>query len=186
MSAGRNDPCPCGSGKKHKKCCGAIIPIAREMAPNLATPNQARACGSCTACCEGWLAGNIHGHEMKPGVPCHFMRPGGCSIYESRPASPCKTFICSWARAGSVLPDEFSPQRLGVIVIDVRWRDRPAFLLKAAGTDPDETLLSWMAAYSRHTGTPFYYEQRGEKLAYGPPEFQADVMARAQRGEALW
>jgi SWIM/SEC-C metal-binding protein len=19
---GRNDPCPCGSGKKHKKCCG--------------------------------------------------------------------------------------------------------------------------------------------------------------------
>ena len=22
-AAGRNDPCPCGSGKKHKKCCGA-------------------------------------------------------------------------------------------------------------------------------------------------------------------
>ncbi len=21
-SVGRNDPCPCGSGKKHKKCCG--------------------------------------------------------------------------------------------------------------------------------------------------------------------
>ncbi|PWF45421.1 hypothetical protein C7C56_017890 [Massilia glaciei] len=20
---GRNDPCPCGSGKKHKKCCAA-------------------------------------------------------------------------------------------------------------------------------------------------------------------
>ncbi|NLB77381.1 MAG: hypothetical protein GX796_00625, partial [Clostridiaceae bacterium] len=20
---GRNDPCPCGSGKKYKKCCGA-------------------------------------------------------------------------------------------------------------------------------------------------------------------
>ncbi|HKR89982.1 MAG TPA: SEC-C metal-binding domain-containing protein [Phenylobacterium sp.] len=20
---GRNDPCPCGSGMKHKKCCGA-------------------------------------------------------------------------------------------------------------------------------------------------------------------
>jgi hypothetical protein len=23
QSVGRNDPCPCGSGKKHKKCCGA-------------------------------------------------------------------------------------------------------------------------------------------------------------------
>ena len=22
MKTGRNDPCPCGSGKKHKKCCG--------------------------------------------------------------------------------------------------------------------------------------------------------------------
>ncbi|MBW2689835.1 MAG: SEC-C domain-containing protein, partial [Deltaproteobacteria bacterium] len=20
---GRNDPCPCGSGKKYKKCCGS-------------------------------------------------------------------------------------------------------------------------------------------------------------------
>lgn len=23
QSVGRNDPCPCGSGKKYKKCCGA-------------------------------------------------------------------------------------------------------------------------------------------------------------------
>ncbi len=23
---GRNDPCPCGSGKKYKKCCGANEP----------------------------------------------------------------------------------------------------------------------------------------------------------------
>jgi len=22
---GRNDPCPCGSGKKHKNCCGAGV-----------------------------------------------------------------------------------------------------------------------------------------------------------------
>ena len=22
---GRNDPCPCGSGKKYKKCCGADL-----------------------------------------------------------------------------------------------------------------------------------------------------------------
>ena len=23
QDVGRNDPCPCGSGKKYKKCCGA-------------------------------------------------------------------------------------------------------------------------------------------------------------------
>lgn len=26
MKIGRNDPCPCGSGKKQKKCCGAYVP----------------------------------------------------------------------------------------------------------------------------------------------------------------
>ena len=22
---GRNDPCPCGSGKKYKRCCGLVV-----------------------------------------------------------------------------------------------------------------------------------------------------------------
>jgi SWIM/SEC-C metal-binding protein len=26
---GRNDPCPCGSGRKYKKCCGANAPAWR-------------------------------------------------------------------------------------------------------------------------------------------------------------
>ena len=30
---GRNDPCPCGSGKKHKKCCGT----AKAAGPDVAT-----------------------------------------------------------------------------------------------------------------------------------------------------
>ena len=34
---GRNDPCPCGSGQKHKKCCGrAGAGAAADAAP--ATP----------------------------------------------------------------------------------------------------------------------------------------------------
>ena len=42
----RNDPCPCGSGKKFKKCCGAEkssasneftpdIPMSKEVNPRL-------------------------------------------------------------------------------------------------------------------------------------------------------
>jgi len=27
---GRNDPCPCGSGKKYKKCCGAVVSNRQE------------------------------------------------------------------------------------------------------------------------------------------------------------
>ena len=30
MKAGRNDPCPCGSGKKYKKCC-----LAKDQAASL-------------------------------------------------------------------------------------------------------------------------------------------------------
>jgi uncharacterized protein YecA (UPF0149 family) len=25
VRVGRNDPCPCGSGKKYKKCCGVNV-----------------------------------------------------------------------------------------------------------------------------------------------------------------
>ena len=25
VKIGRNDPCPCGSGKKYKKCCGRFL-----------------------------------------------------------------------------------------------------------------------------------------------------------------
>ena len=28
-STGRNDPCPCGSGRKFKKCCGSNAPASR-------------------------------------------------------------------------------------------------------------------------------------------------------------
>jgi len=28
-STGRNDPCPCGSGRKSKKCCGSNAPTPR-------------------------------------------------------------------------------------------------------------------------------------------------------------
>jgi SWIM/SEC-C metal-binding protein len=27
--AGRNDPCPCGSGRKYKKCCGMNTTVSR-------------------------------------------------------------------------------------------------------------------------------------------------------------
>lgn len=46
MKPGRNDPCPCGSGKKYKKCCqeksgsAAPIPSAKGRAPTAAECNQ--------------------------------------------------------------------------------------------------------------------------------------------------
>ena len=184
MKPGRNDPCPCGSGKKYKKCCGAIVVIV--PSPAVVATTARRRCGECTACCDGWMVGTIYGHEMKPGVPCHFVREGGCSIYDQRPEKPCRTFVCGWLAPDSPFPEEYRPDRLGVIIARIQWRDRPAYLLRAAGRDPDERLLDWMRQYSVSTGHPFFYEQAGKKYGFGPAEFQQEMSLRAQRGEPMW
>ena len=192
---GRNDPCPCGSVRKHKKCCGAVIPIAAGAAatgtgaPSGAAAmaaSDARRCGACTACCEGWAAGEIHGHAMSPGHPCHFLAGGGCTIYERRPQSPCRNFVCGWLGEPEHFPEAMRPDRLGVIVIRVRWRGEPAYVLLSAGREPDDALLEWMRAFSVRTRRPFFYEQRGEKLGFGPPEFQRDMLARLAAGDPMW
>ncbi len=32
---GRNDPCPCGSGRKYKKCCGAAVGGTKNAQPHV-------------------------------------------------------------------------------------------------------------------------------------------------------
>ena len=145
-----------------------------------------RQCGECTACCEGWLAGTIEGHPMRPGVPCHFLAQSLCTIYPRRPASPCRNFVCGWLAPEGPFPDEFRPDKLGVIVVRIKWREQPAYLLVSAGHDPDEELLEWMREFAVRTMRPFFYQQNGEKLAFGPPEFQRDMLARLERREPMW
>ncbi|MEO5700595.1 MAG: SEC-C metal-binding domain-containing protein [Casimicrobiaceae bacterium] len=190
---GRNDSCPCGSGRKYKQCCGAAlaaIPIVTAAAaprtqPPAAAAPASRACGGCTACCQGWAAGEIRGHAMYPGKHCHFLVDATCTIYTERPVSPCRNFVCGWLGEAD-FPDDFRPDRLGVIVIRISWRDQPAYLLLSAGRQPDEALLVWMRAFSQRTRRPFFYEHDGEKIGFGPPAFQGDMLARLARGEPMW
>jgi hypothetical protein len=174
---GRNDPCPCGSGRKYKACHGAVIPIAAA---------HGRRCGECTACCDGWVVGVIEGHEMRPGVPCHFRGEHRCTIYERRPQEPCRDFVCGWLQEASPFPDEFRPDRIGVMVIPMKWRGRTAYVLRSAGRDPDDALVAWMEDLSLRTGRPFFYERRGERYGFGPPEFQAEMSEKVARGVPLW
>jgi hypothetical protein len=87
---------------------------------------------------------------------------------------------------GSPFPDELRPDRCGVIIANVRWRDQPAYLMRAAGRDPSPQLLVAMQRFSVQTGRPFFYEMAGEKLGFGPPLFQQDMLERARRGEPMW
>jgi hypothetical protein len=145
-----------------------------------------RVCGTCTACCDGWFAGTIRGHEMKAGLPCHFRGKGCCTIYDERPENPCRTFVCGWLMPNSPLPDAYRPDRLGVLVVPTTWRGALAFILVHAGRDPDEALLGWMRDYARKRRVPFFYEQGGQRFGFGPPEFQCEMAERAAKGERLW
>jgi tetratricopeptide (TPR) repeat protein len=44
---GRNDPCPCGSGKKQKKCCSTIGDSSAELATSAVEPSVPYVCDSC-------------------------------------------------------------------------------------------------------------------------------------------
>ena len=149
-------------------------------------PAASRQCGECKACCQGWVAGTIEGHAMRPGVPCYFLAEAGCSIYPRRPEKPCRNFVCGWLAPESPFPEQFRPDKLGVIIVRIKWREQPAYLLVSAGRDPDEKLLEWMREFAVRTMRPFFYQQNGEKLAFGPPEFQRDMLARLERGEPMW
>ncbi len=55
---------------------------------------EKRSCGSCTACCEGWLVINTEAVNAYPGHPCNQVNSGkGCKIYETRPCDPCRNFF---------------------------------------------------------------------------------------------
>src|SRR3989442_13418110 len=152
MRVGRNDPCPCGSGQKYKKCCGEVIVLQPAR----------RQCGTCTACCDGWVAGNIRGHEMKPGQPCHFRGEGCCTIYAQRPVEPCRNFVCGWLMPDSPFPEEFRPDRLGVMAVAAPRRARPAVILWSARGGAGERPPAGMSAVSRRPGAPLLYVLRGE------------------------
>ena len=158
----------------------SVIPIL-----TAAVPGARRSCGSCTACCDGWLTGNVRGHEFGPGTPCHFRGLGGCTIYDDRPADPCRGFVCGWLHNGSPFPDSFRPDRLGVIIMAKPWHGKIAYVLVPAGRAPDAALLEWMRRYSAATGTPFLFDVEGRPRGYGSPEFQKEILGKATRGEPL-
>jgi len=60
-----------------------------------------RSCGSCTACCDGWLQIEVRGHHIHPGntVPVSVSNIG-VSIYSERPQKPCREFVFFLRLAG--------------------------------------------------------------------------------------
>ena len=88
------------------------IPIVEEKT----TPTLSRSCGGCTACCEGWLTGEAYGKRFFRGMPCFYKNNNGCSIYEDRPHSPCKTYKCAWLGYPAIFPEWMKPSEAKVLM----------------------------------------------------------------------
>ena len=185
MNQERNASCACGSGRKFKKCCGAPAPVVAVQ------PQSVRSCGGCMKCCEGWLAGPVRregvvDHVLMRGSPCPHATSGRCAIYDSRPEDPCKSFVCGWLMPASPLPESYRPDKLGVIFVQLVWRQRRAWALVPAGGDIGDDLKARMRAYTQATGEPHLLKYPERLLCYGSAEFQQDMVAKAERGENPW
>ena len=149
---------------------------------------QTRQCGTCTACCDGWLRITVRGHAVYPGKPCPFSSGHHCTIYEARPQDPCRAFICGWLVAGSPLPDWMRPDRADVILLaaDFTWRNLPVDVAVPVGEAPKPEALEWLKAFATAQGRPLLYRIGEEWYAFGPPDFQTEMRDRIGRGEQPW
>jgi hypothetical protein len=149
---------------------------------------QDRICGSCTACCDGWLKIEVRGHEVRPGKPCPFSTGTSCTIYPDRPQHPCREFVCGWLAASSPLPDWMRPDRSDMIVLaaNFMWHGLPVDVAVAAGARPKRKALDWLMEFGVANKRLLIYQIGEEWFAFGPPAFQAEIAARIGRGEKPW
>jgi hypothetical protein len=147
-----------------------------------------RTCGECTACCDGWLQIEVHGHPVGLGKPCLYRVEQGCSIYDERPQHPCREFVCGWLVASSPLPDWMRPDKSDLIMLAANsfWQGLPVDVIVAASRRPKQKALDWLMKFSTENRRCLIYQIDEEWFAFGPPAFQAEISGRVSRGEKPW
>jgi hypothetical protein len=151
-------------------------------------PKHQRSCGSCTACCDGWLQIEVRGHRIRPGQPCPFSVAHQCSIYNERPQQPCREFICGWLIASSPLPEWMRPDKSDMILLaaNFMWRGSPVDVAVAAGARPKQKALDWLMKFSSEKKRLLIYQIGEDWFAFGPPAFQAEISERIRNGQTPW
>ena len=149
---------------------------------------QARRCGPCTACCDGWLKIVVYGHEIRPGKPCPFSSGGHCTIYQTRPKDPCRDFVCGWLTPTSPLPDWMRPDRAHVIFLPANftWHGHSVDVAVPVGAGPTGQALDWLRAFAAANKRPLLYQVEDEWHAFGPPAFQSEMRERINAGSTPW
>ena len=133
-----------------------------------------RDCNGCTACCEGWLSGQVQNKYFQSGRPCHFKCENGCSIYEQRPENPCKTYHCEWLNNPDT-PEWMKPNLSKIIITKKQWKNGEYLEINEMGCKIDPTMLNWMFTYHYSTDIPIRIQVNGGWNSYGPQDFLNEV-----------
>ena len=133
--------------------------------------NISRSCNGCTACCDGWLHGEAHGHEFFPGRKCHFVSTDGCTIYEERPYDPCHTFKCDWL-VDHNFPEWLKPSLSNVIFRSGEINGMPYLRAFEMGVKMNSDVLSWLLISHIQQKLPnIVYSFNGFLHRFGSQEF---------------
>lgn len=147
----------------------------------------------CFACCQGWLTGEVLGHQLRPGHPCPHASEKGCGVYERRPEVPCRSFVCSWLVENSPLPDWMRPDLSGVIVLlSLPWEGEKVISAVPVGQAIPERSLAWLKDYAQKHARPLIFYERTvdsdgqylglKRFGFGPPEFREKVARLSRSG----
>ena len=192
MKPGRNEPCPCGSGKRYKRCCGQLAPtVAAGARPDLASL-AALLQGGRYAEAEQ-LALELTAREPTSGIAWKAL---AVALELQR-----KDALQAMQQAAGLLPEDAEAHaNLGAALLRAgRYVDAVASLRRAAqlrpedadalsnlgnalraSGQPDEALASYQAAVSRRPGHAGVHHNLGNMLlSMGRPELAAQSYRRA-------
>ena len=130
-----------------------------------------RECDGCTACCDGWLVGEIYKKPFYPGCKCHFVTNSGCSIYKKRPNDPCKTFKCEWL-VNEDIPSWMKPNLSNTIItyktskLGIKYMN-----VIECGIKLDSSVLSWLIKYCLNKNINLFYKISGGNNYIGSNDF---------------
>jgi uncharacterized cysteine cluster protein YcgN (CxxCxxCC family) len=128
-----------------------------------------RTCDSCTACCEGWLNGEAHGHTFYPSKPCFFLNKG-CTIYEDRPENPCKSYDCAWL-AEDTFPMWMRPDLSKIIISKRIKNDISYYEIGEMGEQIKAHILNWIIQWALNSKQNILYYIMGSKNKLGTDGF---------------
>jgi tetratricopeptide (TPR) repeat protein len=135
MKPGRNDPCPCGSGKKHKKCCGQGSDAASPQAALNAAANPSRTLYPRAHTLTPELIGQFVGllntgrssEAERKARELLVQHPNSGILWKALGVSlrnQGKDSLQACARAAALLPDDFEVHsNLGTTLLDIGRAD---------------------------------------------------------------